>query len=61
MGAKPDEAGTRGLGVRVVDRGTRTGARFAVDVDGTLTLELDPLQTDRTHMATSCGSSTRMA
>ena|SRR5215212_1198463 len=39
----------------------RTGARFAVDVDGTLTLQLDPLQTDRTHEATSCGSSTKTA
>jgi len=35
----------------------KTGARFAVAVDGTLTLELDPLQTDRTYTATSCGSS----
>jgi hypothetical protein len=37
----------------------RTGARFSVDVHGTLTLELDPLQTDRTHTAMSYGSSTR--
>src|SRR5215213_10689303 len=35
----------------------KTGARFAVAVDGTLTLELDPLQTDRTYTATSCGTS----
>jgi hypothetical protein len=39
----------------------KTGARFAVAVDGTLTLELDPLQTDRIHMGMSCGSSTRTA
>jgi site-specific DNA recombinase len=39
----------------------KTGARFAVDVHGTLTLELDPLQTGRTHMGMSCGSSTRTA
>ena len=39
----------------------RTGARFSVDRHGTLTLELDPLQTDGTHTATSSGSSTRGA
>ena len=39
----------------------RTGARFAVDRYGTLTLELDPLQSVRTLTATSTGSSTRGA
>ena len=39
----------------------RTGARFSVDRHGTLTLELDPLQSDRTHTAMSCGSSTGTA
>jgi hypothetical protein len=39
----------------------RAGARFSVDRHGTLTLELDPLQTGGTHAVTSCGSSTKTA
>ena len=35
------------------------GATFSVDRHGTLTLELDPLQTDGTLTATSSGSSMR--
>ena len=39
----------------------KTGARFSVDKDGGLSLELDPLQTARTHTVTSTGSSTTTA
>ncbi|HZF59392.1 MAG TPA: hypothetical protein VEZ19_13105 [Rubrobacter sp.] len=57
---QPDEVLRLSAGPEEVRRAyVRTGARSSVDRHGTLTLELDPLQTDGTHTATSCGSSTR--
>ena len=59
---QPDEFLRLAAGPEYVRRAyVRTGARFSVDRHGTLTLELDPLQTDGTHTEMSCGSSTKTA